>query len=128
MNILRKLLITVSIFSLCLSFATFGSNEGMMSLWSGDNKSVWYYLTEDGTRLQNQWKQVWENWYYFGEDGVSKQNTWFQIEGRWYYFDQWSVMLHDTTTPDGYTVGSDGAWVRDGQVVIENVETNNNKQ
>lgn len=100
----------------------------LISLWSGDNKSVWYYLTEDGTRLQNQWKQVWENWYYFGEDGVSKQNTWFQIEGRWYYFDQWSVMLHDTTTPDGYTVGSDGAWVRDGQVVIENVETNNNKQ
>lgn len=32
-------------------------------------------------------------------------------------------VLHDTTTPDGYIVGSDGAWVKDGQVVVENVES-----
>jgi len=33
-------------------------------------------------------------------------------------------MPHDTTTPDGHTVGPDGAWIKDGQVVIEAVTNN----
>lgn len=89
-----------------------------------DSEQVYWYIGEDGYQIKNQWKQVWDNWYYFGEDGASKQNTWAEINGKWYYFDEWSVMLHDTTTPDGYTVGPDGAWVKDGQVVIEAVTNN----
>lgn len=111
---------------LLLSSTVFGAQEGMSVV--RDNSKMTVYKYETGIEneygysdyLKNQWKQVWDNWYYFGEDGYSKQNTWFQIDGKWYYFDQWSVMLHDNTTPDGYKVGSDGAWIRDGEVVVEN--------
>ncbi len=41
----------------------------------------------------------------------------------WYYLGYDFAMLQDTTTPDGYQVGSDGAWIKVGQVVVENIET-----
>lgn len=85
----------------------------MLKIKGDDSSAVLCYLNADGTRIKDQWKQVWDNWYYFDEEGVSKQNTWAEIDGKWYYFDQWSIMLHDTTTPDGYYVGSDGAWVQE---------------
>ncbi|WP_143318746.1 hypothetical protein [Clostridium sp. HBUAS56010] len=121
--------ITVAlIIGLLLPSTVFASQEGMSVVRDSSKMAVYKYETgienEYGFSdyLQNQWKQVWDNWYYFGDDGISKQNTWANIEGKWYYFDQWSVMLHDTTTPDGYQVNSDGAWVKDGQVVIETVK------
>ncbi|MDR2021932.1 MAG: hypothetical protein LBQ71_01470 [Hungatella sp.] len=83
----------------------------------------WLYLDESGT-AKNRWVQNEENdWYYCGEDGYLLKNTWHHdSNGKWYYLGYNFAMLHDTTTPDGYQVGSDGAWVRDGQVVVENVE------
>ena len=77
----------------------------------GECKAAYRYYNEDGSKAVNKWEKINEEWYYFGEDGISKQGTWSEIEGKWYYFDDRSVMLHDTTTPDGYYVGSDGAWV-----------------
>lgn len=82
----------------------------------GETEARYCYFYEDYSRAKNEWKQVWDNWYYFGDDYVTLQNTWAEIDGKWYYFDQWSVMLHDTTTPDGYTVGSDGAWIQEEAV------------
>ena len=110
-KISKILMITLllSVFSSFISFA----NEGMAVVKSvpyEEENYVYYY--EDRSKAINQWKQVWDNWYYFGEDGVSKQSTWAQIDGKWYYFDNFSRMLHDITTPDGYTVGSDGVWVQ----------------
>lgn len=32
--------------------------------------------------------------------------------GTWYYLSTYGSMAHDTTTPDGYTVGSDGALIK----------------
>ena len=50
------------------------------------NSSVnWYYLDDNGNYLKNQWLGN----YYLGADGV---------------------MMRDSWTPDGYYVGSDGAW------------------
>lgn len=38
---------------------------------------------------------------------------WQQIGDKWYYFDQSDgAMLADTTSPDGYQLGTDGAWIR----------------
>lgn len=42
---------------------------------------------------------------------------WNQIEGKWYYFSNISDgtrghLLVNTTTPDGYVVGADGAWIQ----------------
>ena len=64
-------------------------------------------------------------WYYCGEDGYLLKDAWLHdsSNGKYYYLGSDWAMLHDTTTPDGYTVGSDGAWVKDGQVVVENVES-----
>lgn len=109
MSKIRILFLTI-ILSLSCSFIAFG-NEGMSFSRGSDTEQVWNYIQEDGTCLKNQWKQVWDNWYYFGEDGKSIQNAWAEIDGKWYYFDQWSIMLHDTITPDGYSLGSDGAMI-----------------
>ena len=114
-----KIFFITLLISLFTAFSAFAAGMGVVK--SNDHEQVLIYTYDDGTCATNQWKQVWDNWYYFGEDGRSKQNTWAEIDGKWYYFDQWSVMLHDTTTPDGYTVGPDGAWVKDGQVVVEPV-------
>lgn len=52
-------------------------------------------------------------WWYLNEDGSSTKNGWQQIENKWYYFDEDGYMLADTTIPDGYRVGADGAYVRE---------------
>ena len=42
---------------------------------------------------------------------------WHQISGKWYYFStvaggQLGAMLSNTTTPDGFQLGADGAWIQ----------------
>ena len=57
----------------------------------------------------------WENspagWVYQLTDGSFAANTWEQINGAWYYFNENGIMLENGITPDGYTVGADGAWI-----------------
>lgn len=118
----KRILITL-IISLFSSFVAF-AQEGITTIGGSDDSAILCYIDNTGVRVKNEWKQAWDNWYYFGEDGKSKQNTWAEIDGKWYYFDNFSRMLHDTTTPDGHTVGSDGAWIKDGQVVVETVAQN----
>ena len=115
-----KMALTVLMLSILFSFAAYaGEGLGIIPSKSSDNSRAWKYFNADNTMVKDEWRQVNEYWYYFDDEGVSKQNTWAEIDGKWYYFDSFSRMLHDTTTPDGYTVGSDGAWVKDGQVVVE---------
>ena len=109
-KIKRTLLFTILI-SLFSSFIAFAEGMGVVRSVPYEEE-VYVYYNDDRSKVINEWKQVWDNSYYFGEDGRSKQNTWAEIDGKWYYFDEWSRMLHDTTTPDGYYVGSDGAWVQ----------------
>lgn len=113
-----KILYLSLLISLSISFISL-ADVGMTKVGGGKDGAVLCCLNDDGEYLKNQWKQAWGYWYYFGEDGESKNNTWARIDGKWYYFNEWSRMIHDTTTPDGYTVGSDGAWIKDGQVVVE---------
>lgn len=113
MNTIKKMFIVVFLMSLFSSFIAFGK-EGMAVVKSVPYEEETYaYYYDDRSMSINEWKHVWDSWYYFGEDGVSKQSTWAEINGNWYYFDSFSRMLHDTTTPDGYTVGSDGAWIQE---------------
>ncbi len=57
----------------------------------------------------------WENgpsgWQYQLENGSFAANAWEQINGLWYYFNESGIMLENGITPDGYTVGADGAWI-----------------
>lgn len=122
MKRLRILFVMILLISLCSVFSSYARNEGMLAVNTSDTEQTWMYCTGEGDLyLVNQWKQVWDNWYYFGDDGVSKQNTWAEIDGKWYYFDQWSIMLHDTTTPDGYSLGSDGAMIENSTRQINTV-------
>ncbi|WP_313258922.1 hypothetical protein [Lacrimispora sp.] len=82
----------------------------------------WRYYKQGEGLVTNRWVQNYKyDWYYCGEEGFLLKSTWLHdpTDGKYYYLgDDW-IMLHNTTTPDGYTVGSDGAWIRDGQVVVE---------
>ncbi len=59
-----------------------------------------------------EWKTA-ENgrWWYQNDDGSYPQNTWQLIDEKYYYFDAEGYLLVNTTTPDGYWVGPDGALV-----------------
>lgn len=89
-----------------------------------NGQEKWVYYKQDGSLAQSQWVQNHKyDWYYCGEDGFLMKSTWLHdpANGKYYYLGKDWAMLHDTTTPDGYKVGSDGAWIKDGQVVIETV-------
>ena len=117
MGVIKRIIVLTLTIAFLVPFVSY-AREGMSSA-GGLNGDVWMYFTgeekENGMPecLINEWKQVWDNWYYFGDDGKSIQSAWKEIDGKWYYFDEYSIMLHDTTTPDGYYVGSDGAWVQE---------------
>lgn len=61
------------------------------------------------------WEVSGIGWKYKMEDG-SYATGWNWIDGKSYCFDENGTMYADTTTPDGYTVNADGAWVIDGVV------------
>lgn len=63
------------------------------------------------TSLAGQWRQDTKGYWYENDDGSYPTNQWQEIDGKHYYFDLNGYMLHDTTTPDGYQVGNDGAWI-----------------
>lgn len=113
-NMIKTMTIALTM-SLFTSFMVFAFNEGRALISSQDNydyERAYCYIYENGQFAKNEWKFIADDWYYFGEDKASKQNIWAEINGNWYYFDSFSRMLHDTTTPDGYYVGTDGAWVQ----------------
>lgn len=90
-----------------------------------DGNDGWVYYGSDGIE-KNRWVQNYKyDWYYCGEDGFLLKSKWLHdsSDGKYYYLGDDMIMLHDTTTPDGYTVGSDGAWIKDGQVVVESSAT-----
>lgn len=68
-----------------------------------------------GTAFAGEWKRDNVGWWYQNDDGSYQQNRWLQdTDGKYYYFNESGYMLSDTTTPDGYQVGTDGAWINGG--------------
>lgn len=63
-----------------------------------------------------EWKQDNAGWWYQNGDGSYPVSSWKEVNGKQYYFDANGYMLHDTTTPDGYQVGADGAWIVKGVI------------
>lgn len=68
--------------------------------WRQNTTGWWYAKNAAGT----EWYR--DGWYWIdgNKDGVSEC----------YYFDANGYMLANTTTPDGYQVNNDGAWIVDG--------------
>ena len=60
-----------------------------------------------------QWKYDSKGQWYQNDDGSYLSNGWAKdSEDKWYYFNADGYLLKDTITPDGYKVGSDGAWIK----------------
>ena len=62
-----------------------------------------------------------EIWYYLHPEANGNRGHmytgWHEIGGKWYYFNMGSelpmgAMLANTTTPDGYRVDGQGAWIQ----------------
>ena len=59
----------------------------------------------------NQWQYINDYWYFFNEKGYMVTG-WVLWNNIWYYCSDSGAMLTNTTTPDGYRVGADGAWIQ----------------
>ncbi|MGN1141430.1 MAG: flavodoxin [Oliverpabstia sp.] len=108
-----KLFVTTMIATVAFSMTAFAAG------WvngQGANSGRWWYDLGDGT-------------YYAGSESIP---SWQWLDGNQdgvaecYAFDMEGWMYADTTTPDGYQVNSDGAWIENGTVQTRNtLETTN---
>lgn len=74
----------------------------------------WYYLNKEGHEVKNDWIQYKNQWYYLDSTGTMVTG-WTQWKGTWYYLNASNGdMAFSSVTPDGYEVGEDGAWLKDG--------------
>ena len=76
--------------------------------WKQDGTG-WWYGNSDGSYPAGIWQNINGQWYFFKENGYMATG-WVQWDGKQYYCDiAGGQMLADTTTPDGFKVGADGA-------------------
>ena len=76
--------------------------------WLNSN-GAWYYLKSDGV-MATGWVNNNGIWYYLDALGTMKTG-WIDDNKTWYYCNTSGAMLSNTTI-DGYTLGSDGAWIK----------------
>lgn len=78
-----------------------------------------------------QWQVNTNGWWYDNGNGSYPANGWNWIDGNGdgiaecYYFDQYGYCLINTTTPDGYSVDGNGAWILNGAIQSKNVGNGN---
>ena len=103
----RKKLVTVAtaICSLLMSSTVFA---GTWQTGTGENQGKWWYDNGNGSYTSNGWQ-----WIDGNNDGTAEC----------YYFDNNGWLLTNTTTPDGYSVNADGAWVENGTIQIQTAKT-----
>ena len=85
-----------------------------------NDRADWYYFDEDGWMVDG-WLNWNGNWYYLHTeyDGTRGHmyTGWHEIDGKWYYFQEdangvLGALVTGGTTPDGNTVGADGAMIQ----------------
>ena len=70
-----------------------------------------YWFDADG-KMAKGWRQDTSgSWYFMEDSGAMNSSGWLKYNGLWYYLGSDGKMLTNTTTPDGYTLNSDGVWV-----------------
>ncbi|PJJ26978.1 hypothetical protein [Lacrimispora celerecrescens] len=86
-----------------------GSGTGA-GAWLKD-RTGWWYCNADKSYTVSNWQYIDDCWYYFNGSGYMVTG-WVNWNSIWYYCGESGAMLINTTTPDGYEVGSDGAWIQ----------------
>lgn len=109
---MRKVVLVSLMTSLAISFASFAGQ------WIGSTDAGWKYLKDDGTYATNGWQQDNGLWYYFDQNGNMLHDQW--VEGK-YYLGSDGSMYVNATTPDGYRVGADGAWIQETGTAANNL-------
>lgn len=96
---MRRLL---KVAAVTLAITTLSAGAAFASGWQKDDKGWWYGTNADNSAWHaNGWQ-----WVDGNGDGVAEC----------YYFDVNGYCLMNTTTPDGYKVDSNGAWLVNGAV------------
>lgn len=72
-----------------------------------DDGGKYYYFDDNGNLAIERWVDFNGKTFYVNKDGVMLKNQWV---GEYYVGNDGNV-LRDTTTPDGYKVGSDGRYI-----------------
>lgn len=97
------------------------STGAMKTGWITDG-DYRYYLNQGGD-MAIGWKCIDNTWYYFNNNGTIKTG-WISWRGKEYYLNSTGSMAVNTKTPDGFTVGADGARViTNNEIFTITVET-----
>lgn len=85
--------------------------DGFMAQGWKELNSKKYYLMPVTGEMQTGWILDGQTWYYTDETGAM-QTGWVSVGGKWYYLSGDGRMLSSATTPDGYRVNENGAWIQ----------------
>lgn len=86
---------------------------------NGQSSYGWFRFGADGAMETGWFTDTDGNRYYLETESSGIKGMaltgWKLIDGKWYYFRGWDgapygSLLRGGVTPDGYTVGEDGAW------------------
>ena len=86
----------------------FNADSNMDTGWI-QYANKWYLMSSNGD-MQIGWLLQNSKWYYLNSNGSRADNSWILYNSKWYYLGSNGEMAVSTTTPDGYVVGTDGAW------------------
>ena len=96
-----------------------GDEIGQMQTgWVYDNNK-WYFMNLESGTLSQGWVAAPDNrWYLFDESGAMLTG-WRNVNEKWYYLNPntnndrpFGSMYINETTPDGYRVDANGAWIQ----------------
>ncbi len=88
-----------------------GKNGDMKTGWQQTADGKWYLLDGINGDMKTGWQQTADGkWYLLDSVNGDMKTGWQMVKGIWYYLTGTGAMAEDTVTPDGYTVGKDGAW------------------
>ena len=96
-----------------------------------DGHTYWYYF-DDSTIMQTNWFDYNGSRYFLVPemDGWRGRMAtgWHMVDNKWYYFEptigaNQGILYRGMTTPDGHTVGADGAWDGNGTTPVGAIHT-----